>query len=221
MPRYQMTNPGTAFIQDGIDLSWPRGRAESDVIEIEDIKEAPASFRQAVTADRITETDRDVTSDGKVVSDDVAARILTGKEALAKMAEPPAPVTIDIRDQQTGETRTVTLDGGTEREDDGPSVDEGTGVVRGVAGAPGVPMGAAGTGEPPAGGSTLEEQLAATAASAGTTEPTEPSEPEPAAGGELDLEALTVADLRDLAETRGVAIPSDARKADIVELLRG
>lgn len=108
MKRYAMAVEGTAFIRDGIDLSWPAGGVR-DVIEFDPAAfggDLPMAFRMRLLNDVIVETDD---PPNKAVTEETPYRVYEGAEAREIKEEPAGPVIVMSHGRQSRVETEVTL----------------------------------------------------------------------------------------------------------------
>jgi hypothetical protein len=108
VPNYEMAQPGHSYSEGGIDLSWPLGREESDVVSVP-TKDQTFRFKQRILSGLIVESKRRPTKDED--TDVREYKLLTGEEAAAVKAEPAAAVTRTAYDPDTGGTVEIEIMG--------------------------------------------------------------------------------------------------------------
>jgi hypothetical protein len=102
--RYAMTIEGSAFIRDGVDLSWPQGGAR-DVVELEE-DDLSDAFRMRLMNRVIAEVDEPA---NKLAFEPTPYKVFEGDEARKIMSEPAGPVVVQHHGKRSSVVREVTL----------------------------------------------------------------------------------------------------------------
>jgi hypothetical protein len=115
--RYAMAQEGSAFIRDGVDLSWPQG-GQREVVELES-DDLSTAFKMRLMNGVIAEVEDEAT---KLAVEPTPYRVYEGEEARRVMEEPAGPVTVKQHGRQSTVVREVTLLDSRETMPDLPSV---------------------------------------------------------------------------------------------------